>query len=87
MLDDPGVHHGHPVGDGHGLLLVVGDIDGGNAKALLQVLQLIAQLDTQLGVQVGKRLIQADDLRIGHEGAGDGDTLLLATRQLGHLFL
>ena len=84
LLDDALVEHGDAVGQGQGLLLVVGDVDGGDAEVLLHLLQLIAQLDAELGVQVGQRLVHADDGGVGHQRAGDGHTLLLAAGQLGH---
>ena len=56
LLDDALVEHGDAVGQGQGLLLVVGDVDGGDAEVLLHLLQLIAQLDAELGVQVGQRI-------------------------------
>ena len=50
LLDDALVEHGDAVGQGQGLLLVVGDVDGGDAEVLLHLFQLIAQLDAELGV-------------------------------------
>ena len=57
MLDDPGVHHGHPVGDGHGLLLVVGDIDGGDAHTMLDLFDDGTHFHPEFGVQVGEGFI------------------------------
>ena len=84
LLDDPLVEHRDVVGEGEGLLLVVGDVDGGDAEVLLHLLQLVAQLDPQLGIQVGQGLIHADDGRLGDQGPGDGHPLLLAAGQLAH---
>ena len=61
------------------------DVNGGDAEILLHFLQLAAQLNAQLGVQVAQRLIQADDRRVVNQRTGDGDALLLAARKLGHL--
>jgi hypothetical protein len=37
----------------------------------------------QLGVEVGQRLVEQQDLRLQHQRAGDGDALLLAAGELG----
>ncbi|MPM99822.1 hypothetical protein SDC9_147017 [bioreactor metagenome] len=52
MLDDAAVHDGDAVGDGHCLLLVMCDIDGGDADAVLDLLDHGTHLHAQLGVQV-----------------------------------
>ena len=44
------------------------------------------ELHAELGVQVGERLVQTDDRRLGDERAGDGDALLLAAGELRHGF-
>ena len=51
-------HDGQPVAHGHGLALVVGDENGGQAKLLDQLLHLAPGLQTQSGIQVRERLIQ-----------------------------
>ena len=84
LLDAALVEHGNAVGEGQRLLLVVGDVDRGDAEFPLHLLQLVAQLHPQLGVQVGQRLVHADDGRLGHQGAGDGHALLLAAGELGY---
>ena len=87
LLDDTLVEHGNAVGQGQGLLLIVGDVDGGDTEVLLHLLQLIAQLDAELGVQIGQRLVHTDDGGVRHQCAGDGHALLLAAGQLGHSLL
>ena len=52
LLDAAGVHHDDAVGDRQRLLLVVRDIDHGEAEALLQLADLLAHLAAQLGVEV-----------------------------------
>ena len=63
----------------------MGDVDGGDAELGLQLLELVAQLYAQLGVEVRQRLVQAHDGRLGHQRAGDGDALLLAAGELADL--
>ncbi len=46
---------------------------------------LLHELDDLLarrGVQVGRRLVRQHDLRLGHQGARDGDALPLAAGEL-----
>ena len=83
LLDDALVEHRDPVGQRQRLLLVVGDVDARDAEVLLHLLELLAQLHAQLGVEVGKRLVEADDGRLRHQRAGDGDALLLTAGELG----
>ena len=84
LLDVALVEHGDAVGQGQGLLLVVGDVDGGDAEVLLHLLELVPKLDTELGVQVTEGLVHADDGGVGDQGTGDGYALLLAAGELGH---
>ena len=76
------MHHHDLVGHGHGLDLVVGDVDGRGLQPLVQFLDLGAHRDAQLGVEVGKRLVEQKHLRIAHDGAAHGDALALAAGQL-----
>ena len=64
---------------GHGLDLVVGDVDGGDTEAALQRRDLRTGLDAELGVEVRQRLVHEEHLRATHDGAAHGDTLTLAT--------
>ena len=62
--------HGHPVAHRHGLDLVVGDVDGGDAEPALQRGDLGAGLHAQLGVEVRQRLVHAEDLRLAARWRG-----------------
>ncbi|OPZ51435.1 MAG: hypothetical protein BWY91_02682 [bacterium ADurb.BinA028] len=64
---------------GHGLGLVVGDVDRGDAEAALQRRDLGAGLHAQLGVEVGQRLVHEEDLGGADDGAAHGNTLTLTT--------
>ena len=70
----------HPVAHGQRLVLVVGDVDRGDAELALQVLELLPQLVPELGVQVGQRFVQQQDLGLQDQCPGDGHALLLARR-------
>ncbi len=76
------LHHHQPVGDRERLLLVVGHHDGGEAEAALQLANLHPDLGAELGVEVGERLVQQQDLRLDHQGAGERHPLLLAAGEL-----
>ena len=65
----------------YGLDLVVGDVDEGGVDLLAQLDDLSAHLVTQLGVEVGQRLVHQEDLRVPDDGAADSDTLALAAGQ------
>jgi len=53
LLQPAAAEHRDAVGHCHRLALVVGDIDRGGLKTLLQALDLAAHLHAQLGVKVG----------------------------------
>ena len=71
------LEHRDAVTHGHGLDLVVGHVNGGDAQAAGQGRDLGAGLHTELGVQVGQRLVHEEDLRVTHDGAAHGNTLAL----------
>ena len=48
----------------------------------MQLLHLAAHLDPQGGIEIGERLVEQEDLRLAHDGAADGDALLLAAGKL-----
>src|SRR3954447_4061791 len=78
LLEQPVLEHAHPVAHGHGLDLVVGDVDGGDAEPALQGGDLGAGLHAQLGVEVGQRLVHEERLRVADDRAAHGDALALA---------
>ncbi len=67
---------------GVGVLLVVGDVDRGDAELALQLPQLDAHLDPQPGIEVRQRLVEQQHLRLDHDRARERDALLLAAGQL-----
>jgi hypothetical protein len=62
------VHDDDLVGHGHGLDLVVGDVDRGGLEALVQLLDLGAHAHAQLRVEVRERLVEQEHLRVAHDG-------------------
>ena len=82
-LDDAAVHEdGDAVGERHRLFLVVGDVDGGDAERALELAQLEAGLEAQLGVEVGERLVEQEEARLANDRARQRDALLLAAGEL-----
>src|SRR5262249_7714439 len=79
------VQHHDAVAHGHGLDLVVGDVDRGRPDAPVELLELLARSRAQLRVQVGQRLVEEEHRRLAHDRAGEGDALPLAAGQLARL--
>ena len=73
------------IGHGQRLDLVVGDINRRRFQALMQRLDLAAHADPELGVQVGQRFVEQEDLGIAHDSAAHGDALALAAGERGGL--
>jgi len=76
------VHDREPVGHRQRLLLVVGDVEEGDADLLLERLQLDLERLAELRVEGTERLVQEQDCRVEDERARQGDTLLLAAGEL-----
>ena len=69
---------------GQGLLLVVGDIDEGDAHGLLDALKFVLHVLAQPHIQRPQGLIQQQHLGTVHQGAGNGHPLLLSAGQGRH---
>ena len=80
LLDHAVIEQDDPVGQGHGLDLVVGDVDRGLADLAVQPLDLGPHPVAQLGVEVGERLVEQEQARVAHDRPADGDPLPLAAR-------
>ena len=48
---------------------------------MAQLDELSTHLVTELGVQIGQRLVHQEDLGVTHDGAADGDALTLTARE------
>ena len=70
-----------PVGERDRLVDVVGDEHDGRAVPLVQLLQQPVHADAGQGVEGAERLVEQQQLRLAHEGPGQGDALGLAARQ------
>lgn len=75
------------VAHGHGLHLVVGDVDNGQAQFFLQAADFVAHLPAEFGVQVGKGLVHQADGGLATYAAGQSHPLPLAAGELPGLAL
>ena len=83
LLDHPAVpHHDHLVGERAHHAQVVADEQVGEAVPRLQLAQQVDDLRLHRHVERGGRLVEHDEARPQHHGAGDGDALALAAREL-----
>ena len=60
----------------------MGDVDRRRLEPLMQFLDLGAHLHPQLGVEIGQRLVEQEDLRVAYDCPAHRDALALAARQL-----
>ena len=68
-----------------GQVEIVGDEHQGGAAIPLQGEQQVDDGVAGRLVEIAGRLVGDEDRRVGHDGAGDGDALLLAARKLGRV--
>ena len=69
VLDPPVADDHAEIGQCHRLLLVVGDVDESGADALLDRLELVLHLATELEVEGAERLVEEQHRRLDHERA------------------
>ena len=77
-------HDADAVAEHDGLGLVVRDIERGHAGLLDDAAQVVAQPQAQLGVEVGQRLVEQQQLRLVDEAARQRHALHLPARQRHH---
>jgi hypothetical protein len=73
-------HDDNLVGQSHGLRLIVGDIDGGDTRLLLDAANLGPHGHPQLGVQIGQRFVKEQHPGLEDQRPGQRHALLLAAR-------
>ncbi|MNY78532.1 hypothetical protein D3C86_2188170 [compost metagenome] len=66
------------VADREGFFLVMGNQNRAGTTAFEDVTDFVAQASAQFDVQVGKRLVQQQQLRLWGQRPGQGHALLLA---------
>ena len=82
LLDMAFAHQDDAVGHAHGLGLVMGDKNHGDAQPPLQRADFIAHFRAQLGVEVGQRFIEQADGSLGNQRAPQRHPLLLPAGEL-----
>ena len=87
LLQPAIVHDADPVRHGQGLFLVMRDEQRGGAQPLLQGADLLTQLQPDLGVQRGQRLVEEQDPGLDGQRPGQRHPLLLAAGQLVRVLL
>ena len=87
LLQEAVAHDGDAVAHGHRLDLIVGHVDDGGAEALVQPRDFRACVHSQLGVEVGERLVQEEDGGLAYHGPAERHALPLAARELAGLAL
>ena len=85
LNDDAFLEDGDLGGHGQRLDLVMGYIDHGRTGLDMQALQLGAHVYAELCVEVGKRLVHQQQMRLGSDRTSDCNALLLAAGQLGRI--
>ena len=87
--ENPALHdHRHPVGDAERQAPVMGDDDGGGLRSAFELEDFLADGHGHQRVQLARRLVKQDQLRVPHQSAGDGDPFLHAAGKLiGHAVL
>ena len=76
LLDIAVFHNDDPVPQGHGLRLVMGDVDKRGIDPLAELDDLRAHLVTELGIQVTQRLVHEEGLRFPDNGPANGLSLI-----------
>src|SRR4029079_9812706 len=69
LLQDSFLEHGDPVAESECLGLIVGDVAHRRAELSVEARQLDSRLDSQLGVEVGQRLVEEESERLANDGA------------------
>ncbi len=81
LLDARVVHDDDPIRHRERLFLVVRDVDEHQPELALEVAELDPHAQLEQAVEVAERLVEQQRLGLRHQHAGEGDTLLLPTRQ------
>src|SRR5205807_386918 len=82
LLDQPVTHHDDAVRHRQRFFQVVGDIDGGDAEAMLKLAQFDTHIGAQFGVEIRQRFVEQKNRRREYEGARQRYPLLLSAGQL-----
>ena len=87
LVDPAAVHDRDQVGRGHGLGLVVGDVDGRVAIFVVQPADFEPHLLAQIGIEIGQRLVEQQRLRLDDQRARQRHALLLSAGEFAGIAL
>ncbi len=82
LFDAPGAEDGEAIAEDEGFLLVVGDVEEGDAEVALESAEFDLKLLAELEIEGGERFVEEQDPGSVDERPGEGDALLLAAGQL-----
>ena len=85
LMHDTFIQHHDAVTHGHGLHLVVRDVDRSRPHAAVKALQFFARQRSEFGVEVRKRLVEKKDGGFTHDGARQGNPLTLTAGEFARL--
>ena len=78
LYDFTAAHDADAFTEFYGFGHVVGDKDDGHFKAFVKVLDELLQLIAADGIEGAERFIHEEDVRFGHDGPQNADSLLFA---------
>ena len=82
MQDLALTHHGHTIPQPERLVDVMRHKDNGGAEPALDVAQIVLGFGADNGIEGAKRLVHEQNRRLGGQGAGYADALLLPAGEL-----
>src|SRR5262249_32626514 len=85
LLHNAAAHDDDAVAKRHRLDLIMGDIDRSRVESAVQLLELDTHLNAELRVEIGKRFVEQENLRVADDGAAECDTLALPAGKLSRL--
>ena len=82
LFNYPASHDHHLIGHCHRLDLVVGHIDGRRTEAIVKLPDFGAHVHPERRIQIGKRFVEQERLRVADDGPAHGNALALPTGEL-----
>ena len=82
LLDASRIHDDDAIGHGHRFDLIVGHVHRRVLEFVVEAPDFETHFRAQVGIEVGERLVEQQDIGLGCERAGERDTLLLSAREL-----
>jgi len=82
LHNPPALHHRHPVSHGKGFVLIVGHQQSGRARSFQNGAHFLRKFFAQFGIEIRKRLVHQQQLRLGRQRTRQGHALLLTAREL-----